>query len=541
MPSLIDIPDQILLKIARYLTRDFVGEIHGGYEVSLSGFLFRPFEEEPHPDDDLRNLALACRKLRVSAQETLYRYPKVHDGTRPPSDKHTIALAYLLRTLIERPDLAEAVRKIDLPVHCRPSLHALNGSCDSETEELRGYCCDYEAIAEVCVQLLHEHKMHIWLAGRSQAEWIEEIRRGSEAALGGLMLNLLPNLEHLTVRSYGGNILEQASNYPTKYEWVVRKLFDPAFFFDGISGYSPKVVAGFAKLKSITSNGVLPWDIITLPTLRTLEYDFQYFTNGGLFEWFGMKHLPNNSTCSNITSLILNIEIEVLYYSDASRKLREYVSELLSRFTSLATLHLRLFFEQDPPGRRLPGGFPNLAKYEYPSHLLDHANLDTVTDLVVDTADLGNFKGTTIISPMESIMFPKLQHITMPQAAFFYWPYDTLTLPSTIETIGIIDSTRCLNAWAKDILDNRLEYPGLRRISFWCDEKKAPLALGEMLIPVPDGYDPACGIDPRQVKQEWDDMRPYDYVDDDIWERMHEAGIEVVFKQESKGWRKLPQ
>jgi hypothetical protein len=117
--SLLSLPDEFLLQIAACLSTTNVEEVHGGYEATRGRTLFRPFKDGHNPDTDLRHFCLTARKLRPVACEVLYHHPKLPSSAQPPVARRAAPLLHLLRTLVDRPDLARFVQKINLLVYPR--------------------------------------------------------------------------------------------------------------------------------------------------------------------------------------------------------------------------------------------------------------------------------------------------------------------------------------------------------------------------------------------------------------------------------------
>ena len=150
MASLLDLPNELLLQVAGHLSTNHVDKVHGGYGLSRHGTVFRPLYY--NPDTNLRHLCLAARRLRPIACEVLYRYPKLSGATQPSSTNRPAPLVDLLRTLIDRPDLARFVQSISLVVYTTFSGH----TCKKQLGMQRLKCachCGYDDLVIVSKQI----------------------------------------------------------------------------------------------------------------------------------------------------------------------------------------------------------------------------------------------------------------------------------------------------------------------------------------------------------------------------------------------------
>lgn len=123
----------------------------------------------------LKNLSLTSRKLRPTAQEALHTTARlaISCGCHPKVN----AIVRLLRTLLDRPDLAGKVRTLRFrAVRKRvEKLYAENGF-------------ELPAFRDRCISKLEE------LGYQSTHPWWRSIKNSVESAFGGLLLALLPNL-----------------------------------------------------------------------------------------------------------------------------------------------------------------------------------------------------------------------------------------------------------------------------------------------------------------------------------------------------------
>lgn len=126
----------------------------------------------------LKNLCLTSRMLRPIAQEALHTTAKltISCGCHPRVN----AVLRLLRTLLDRPDLASKVKVLRFRA-VRKCIQALYFEQAFESNELR----------DRCVAKLKE------LGYSSKHPWQRSITNHIESAFGGLLLTILPNLTEL--------------------------------------------------------------------------------------------------------------------------------------------------------------------------------------------------------------------------------------------------------------------------------------------------------------------------------------------------------
>ncbi|KAF9696625.1 hypothetical protein EKO04_005194 [Ascochyta lentis] len=126
----------------------------------------------------LKNLCLASRKLRPIAQEALYTTARlaISCGCHPKVN----ALVKLLRTLLDRPDLASKVKAL--------RFRAVR-KCVEKVYVEHGF--DFLHFHARCISKLDE------LGYGSTHLWRRSIDNSIESAFGGLLLALLPNLTDL--------------------------------------------------------------------------------------------------------------------------------------------------------------------------------------------------------------------------------------------------------------------------------------------------------------------------------------------------------
>jgi hypothetical protein len=553
MPQIIDLPDELLLNISHRLVAADTEPLHGGYLVGPNETLCHDLEKGRLPHADLVSLCATARKLRAPAAEVLYTYPKLAASTNPVHGEITInnrtPLVSLLRTLVLRPELARRVKGIRLLVLPRDAHHAPATTSAAVTCRRQSCYCKNTDFLSSLRQVVERVEIGLWARTRGNyclrdraaryrfyRKWIRLLQLGNEPALAGLILHLVPNLEHLSLRSYAGTAPESDDEDDSEEEsQVYWGRFNPDFCFGtGLVAHPyPTWVSGFSKLASVTSSTVLPWSVISLPTLKKLEYEINDDKDGGLFNW-SARHLPSDRPPHPVLStLILNIDVSNLAVEDVV----DYIPRLLENLPSLKKLHIRVFSDRKDAFQEDRDGEVDLA--------IILPQVSSAKELVIDTTDLSPSSTFWLTHLSSYNSFPALKRLVVPQRVLFEVHNDNTSLPSTVESLEIIDSTRQMNGWAQAFLNSQGRYAGLRRISFWCDRNSKALVRDGDLRDVPAWYDCDSEQDPRIKEQQQglagpmdEDWKPFDWVADQIWDELKDAGIEFVVEEETRGWRK---
>ncbi|KAF1951246.1 hypothetical protein CC80DRAFT_553625 [Byssothecium circinans] len=561
MATLTDLPNEMLSTIARNL-QDNVESLHGGYNVSTNSTLFFDSEDCRHPDSDLASLCLVSKRVYPAAAETLYRWPKIPSSTKPVDGSSEVdrktPLVCLVRTLLERPHFREFIKGIKLLVlprdaHDSPAIPAKPIFCGTPA----CFCANTKFFA-MLRQVLTREEMRLWVTTRFRSHlatrhpravrynfwqhWMRLLRQGNEPALIGILMLILPELQHLSLRSHAGKRSDSddeiwGSAEETGIFW---DLFDQQVALGAGPFYRPTFLPAFLNLTSLTVNFVLPWSVICLPTLTTLEYEIKDETEDGLFNW-AAPHLPiSQKPAPVIKTLILNVDICNLGVQD----IIQYIPLLLMELTSLHELHFRIFSVPET----------NYAGANADSDLDLDGFLTRINpscqELVIDES---NVRSDCLfwIRPLAAasyLSFPSLRRLVLPQSMLFEMYDDNLgPLPAPLDTLEVIDSTRALHGWAWRLVNNHFVIPNLNRVVLWCDKNGDVFhPADENLRDVPEWYDWSTGVDPVMVEQQQglaaafdEDWKPFDWVGAEVWEVVRAMGAEVVERRRVRGWRAL--
>lgn len=196
--------------------------------------------------------------------------------------------------------------------------------------------------------------MRLWLAKKTPClsiprqqrhryyrRWLQDLYNEYEPALIAVLLHLLPSLESLSFETYHAS------------DKALETMLGDG---DGQWRFSPRLVAGFSGLCSLTTKFLPPWSVVTLPTLRTLHIETEdiYMIYGAKYDQAGVVpyRVPAHANiCANITTLILDLEVTVLtrnlgHYED---NLYGSLQNLLAHLGAMAHLEIRLFYDGTMP------------------------------------------------------------------------------------------------------------------------------------------------------------------------------------------------
>jgi hypothetical protein len=138
MAGLLDLPNELLLKIADRLR-------HDGPTSRTNSTVYK----------DFRQLALTCQQLLPVAQEALYI--DVFIGTARSARQGPTRIARFTRTLLNRPDLAGRVKVLRLKTTSDPPPHS--SACASfVSSTLYGCNCGWKETVDLCRTFLETTK-----------------------------------------------------------------------------------------------------------------------------------------------------------------------------------------------------------------------------------------------------------------------------------------------------------------------------------------------------------------------------------------------
>lgn len=587
MVSLIKLPAELLLRVVRCLDKDTYGltdaedeivkfeiprvEVTNQLRQQILADLNRAASAK-----DLCSLAVVCREISPLALEILYRAPEV--SNRPRDEGQCTTIHCLIRTLSRRPDLAKGVRGLAFSV--LPYSPEYSGYSD------HGSPYPFLEIRELCTNIIDSLDIRLWLTRkipstdsssslrcRHYQEWSRSLLKSGMfwTAVFGTALPLVPNLKTFSVNTF------HVSEKKMRFWFGDAKLFPPRF------------INGFSSLTSLRTSFIPPWAIIKTPTLRTLHIDLSIFDpmNASNARPARRYNIPDGDICQNIQTLILVLNISILdtigHPSPLSHEFGVYY-DLRTVQRHLENLkHLQIHLSYDEESSEVDWELPWEACY---GDLIPYFEATTLESITIDTARVDwavykvhaaywDFPHRLLLphacNPIfmsrfyaESWNLPSLRRFVAPQEAFFradlceQSQWRPVSLPSSVESVEVIDSSRALNCWAKYVLEHPLEFPSLSRVVLWCDRLAVPLSpddrlkydeheggVGDDTVRLENPAHLPQGEDEYDVHSQisvWtlpDDMK-LDDVGDAVWEQLRLAGIDLIvhFKQD-QGWRDM--
>ncbi|PZD38946.1 MelB, Na+melibiose symporter transporter [Pyrenophora tritici-repentis] len=422
-PPIYQLPDELLIHVASYLP-DSTAPTH------------------------LRNLSLVSRKLRPAAQETLHGTVKliVSCGCHPKVN----AVLKLLRTLLDRPDLALKVKTLRMRT-VRKNIAKL---CDDQ-----GF--DLEPLRTRSLARLGE------LGYTKSHPWYRTVQNSIESGFAGVLMTLVPTLTHLDFW------VKDHHRGPPSGECV-------SGLFGGL-GLPDIIVKTWANLQHLTTSDthVLKCNV-QLDNLKSL--DLKTVSIGTVLRLNGPGCLHG---AENLEDLAMSVSMGF-----ADRILMDTTEiELSSLFEALSCNHLRslkLVLVNDGYHEGLHALDPGLGlDVGYFVDQIDSVkhSLESLT-IMLETADDDvalEFSVDNMISPKLSMRhFTALKHLVVLQAFICDFNNDDDwadnscmpdELPQNLETLEIIYPTPLIEEWAKCLRSEDEEIlPNLRELTLTCSE-----------------------------------------------------------------------
>jgi hypothetical protein len=250
-------------------------------------------------------------------------------------------------------------------------------------------------------------------------------------------------------------------------EWSSKpKLFKTGMFFPGWEANHGSLshMPGLTNLKRLVTHGQVPWSMINLPKLETLEVTILNHLSWSIEASGGFINRPVDTSNTTITTLIVNMDIKILV-RDAGMT---YIRNLLPYLHTLQNLFIRLSTEDfdslDYDFRYEDiNDFHRQAEGNSYGCITDQLARESLETFILDTSRVsGEFwdsldsDGQQIVPFMRTLPpprfisgFPNLLRIMAPQEFYFSVDEDfnTLHLPASIGSIAIVDSTYAADPW----------------------------------------------------------------------------------------------
>ncbi|KAF1848706.1 uncharacterized protein K460DRAFT_79973 [Cucurbitaria berberidis CBS 394.84] len=527
----------------------------------------------------LCNLALVAQRYRGIAQEKLYRSlrlekPHIHherdgSGERDHRDEYGCIILQrrveykvedgitrvvkLARSLLERRDLANMVRRLDLTVFNHSKTH--NSRC-VKPDGLDPCRCGWSEFVDICKDSISS-MTHPALSRITKRKWIKAIHLGKEVAILGVILASVPNLRELSLsvwypsyktyingaRDADVNENHDESTYCKIWlQQVRRAVISPEPMLGIPTGTSDlqqemmiTEVLHLAELEKLSSKSLVLTSLVSLPKLRFLKCG-QWFSIYPSPQYrFNHLQLPQPPPLpSMIKELTVEVDVLVMmetqHISSSTRP-----NSVLAEIPDLKCLQFRIIplKLQEDLYRQFSfdkSGYQVLV-------LLDHHH-EALETLVIDAAEL--YEQTTNLewdemvlgdlSPMQSLVhYRKLRRVVAPQEAFFSVTpqFDICALPESVERIEIIDTTCAVNRFALYVIANKPGFPNLKTIVLWCYKK--PLQAPDPRLSVLD--DDEQGEGEEAWTSDWS-------ISESVWDELLKVGIEVLWNTATmQEWR----
>ncbi|KAI4710236.1 hypothetical protein J4E89_004687 [Alternaria sp. Ai002NY15] len=354
------------------------------------------------------------------------------------------------------------------------------------------------------------------------------LMRGEDTALVRIILCITPALNNLTLTTW---------DVPGDGEYDNIAWFEIAGVFEDIARHMDLAdcFQGLSSLTRLLTNGYPPLIWLSLPRLEAAKINLFEDPMGRPNYDKSLHIAPGATVSTTLTRLVIQPEFDALYSYDATHMDGMYghmrsVVRGLTNLTHLFILYrsvLDSWDDFDPPNTP-QGSF---------AHIVAHLESRSLTDLTLDVEPaLKNLVMYTMMLeyihdtfPMSTFTgLPRLRNVNAPQAAFISVneeEYQACHLPTTIESIGIIDSTYETKRYLKHLLDRHTEWPNLKTIK-----------LGES--PCNDQSVHPDESDDEASESDAGERRKVSEVDDSIYEQARSRGLRVEKVQDRTAWKK---
>ncbi|KAF2114602.1 hypothetical protein BDV96DRAFT_577097 [Lophiotrema nucula] len=436
MPTINDLPDELLIEVAKHLSSN------------------RP----SYTQNGLKSLCLVSRRFYRVAQDVFYRTPRLGNGRYDLAHRHQAHK--LLRTVLSRPDLIKSVKTIRLVVFNRKAEYCLE--CANLSDSYEGCGCEWSEVLQPALQ-------HIMGQAYCNPAWLEDLKADFPPAWAGLILSALPNLQHLEIDSFESDWMDQCPEVDSHYldaAWWCGKLEFPM-----------ESLSAFSKLKTITTNCLLPWSIITVPTLTNVHFALRDESKREVPE--AIK-IPTSATLTTLKSVVVDIDIRVLELRmDLHMGLYGYFADLLKRIINLEslTVHLREQPSFEDVEKFEGGKYANLTNLIHNGHLrvleITAPKMSPTENYYSDQYALDDLEISPPIDPCTSLAnLPNLRYLKAPQDMIFY--ADSLAeprdlpwnFPASLRELDITDGNLALRGWVHHLATDRTKIaPNLEQLT----------------------------------------------------------------------------
>jgi hypothetical protein len=358
MVSLISLPTELLCQI--------VDDIHDASESS----------------NDLFNILIVARRFSRIAIDALYRAPRLlkPNPTDPLSwhDRRAHQLPGLLKLVINRPDLANQIQKLDLTV----IYDRVPGNSwpKPQTIEQVGSSTIYHwpDINErrLAIPGLDLDSKSVQSVPNMRDEWKHNAHAGFEPAIAGLLIALTPSLVHLTTNVYHAlkpNDPPQNSQAPPQLNFQPEHPRGIDWWGRHVS-FTSSVVAGLSHARSLRcTTSLVPWRIIHTSTLEALDVKLPH---GDVSFPLRIHGAQGHRQAAFLTHLTIRADCEIM--QDPEKSEEWYLARLMRRCPALRVLRILI---DGKLGDRLGSAY---------EHAFAHAEAPNLERLVIDARGVEN-------------------------------------------------------------------------------------------------------------------------------------------------------
>tara|TARA_R110002003_G_scaffold124_15_gene11322 strand:+ start:11652 stop:13286 length:1635 start_codon:yes stop_codon:yes gene_type:complete len=503
-PAILQLPNEILDAIASLLTDPQRLQVMEGIGLTTT---LRPLifhwprssiaARFTHGRRDLCRLALVCRRFHQIAERLLY----VHISLPHPEGAGTtglfrypwIALPYLVRTLLERPDLAARITSLDLWIRDRRLI------ADNDELDLSLRSPYYSMFKAACDRLSREQATF-----SERVNWSKELYQYQEAALHAFVITLLPQLRDLKLYA----------PVAQRKQFLWHGTGDRPQFPVVTPIYSYFDVA--LRNSSLTTLYVgVPFPIKSFPTasLQSMEIDMFFF--GDRLDWLTSPTiLPNVKSVTAMINLpLLNGNKYAVCFPDLDPRigLQIFLRDMVPNIEKFAALPPRGTFPHcpghvDKRGLPLPEGislFQDVQDMDV-NPMFDPSNDRGDWDWLLEPLQPVRQRLRSLVLPqnwhsatgnvkpvpsfrhfrcLESLFVPKVAVVANPHGE----GYDVVehgkvavdVLPRSLKSLGItqVDTKTC--KWVQDAFDQKERFPHLEQVELvFEDDFAAVLSCG---------------------------------------------------------------
>jgi hypothetical protein len=411
---------------------------------------------------DLFNAIQVSPRFYRLGKEILYKAPRLKKPNSPNDitewdclRKHQ--LRGLLRSLLENPEFARLVRRLEITVVHHQYYYPF-------VPEHRELPDDFDQVVENLT--LDEPKIFKTVPCYEDECWRCRVRSGIEAAMAGVILALTPTLKHLTINS--APVPKRPHDVRPRLGFLSPGL-NPHDWYGQSRVFDASAIIGFANLVTLRCTGLVPWSVIAQPSLKALHIVLLYVPE--------IMRIPSNTDEVSTSVASLTVESSSMLIQQKWPTPRQsvhnlYLKSLTQRLICLETLEIIIKDEistntRTPKYRRL---FTCIVAPTLRSLMIDTQKLEYSDNNVSED---GTVVVHPVIEPATTLIqsrFPGLLRIVAAQHAFLKEGFTLFcSLPASIKYLEVIDPTESFGHYLTHSLADSDQMPNLVSIVIWRD------------------------------------------------------------------------